>query len=166
MHEHYSVRINLAPERRAEQFSHSQDPELKFEFTVSGLPTVDQPHCRARPASDWTDPRLRRPLPQIRRRHVEPRPEHIVEVRQVVEAAGPRNVRNLASGLDGILKHADAEALQEYTRERVPLEWAMTQNNLGNALRTLGGSRWRSRNTTTAPRRVLLSDVDERALGF
>jgi 2-polyprenyl-6-methoxyphenol hydroxylase-like FAD-dependent oxidoreductase len=87
-------------------------------------------------------------------------------VRQVVEAAGPRNVRNLASGLDGILKHADAEALQEYTRERVPLEWAMTQNNLGNALRTLGGSRWRSRNTTTAPRRVLLSDVDERALGF
>ena len=29
-------------------------------------------------------------------------------MRQVVEAAGPRNVRNLASGLDGILKHADA----------------------------------------------------------
>jgi tetratricopeptide (TPR) repeat protein len=29
-------------------------------------------------------------------------------------------------------------ALQEYTRERVPLDWAMTQNNLGNALRTLG----------------------------
>jgi tetratricopeptide (TPR) repeat protein len=30
------------------------------------------------------------------------------------------------------------EALKEYTRERVPLDWAMTQNNLGNALRTLG----------------------------
>src|SRR3712207_8430182 len=29
-------------------------------------------------------------------------------------------------------------ALQEYTRERVPLQWAMTQNNLGNALQTLG----------------------------
>ncbi len=29
-------------------------------------------------------------------------------------------------------------ALQEYTRERVPLQWAMTQTNLGNALRTLG----------------------------
>jgi tetratricopeptide (TPR) repeat protein len=29
-------------------------------------------------------------------------------------------------------------ALQEYTRERVPLDWAMTQNNLGNALGTLG----------------------------
>ena len=29
-------------------------------------------------------------------------------------------------------------ALQERTRERVPLDWAMTQNNLGNALGTLG----------------------------
>jgi tetratricopeptide (TPR) repeat protein len=29
-------------------------------------------------------------------------------------------------------------ALEEYARERVPLDWAMTQNNLGNALRTLG----------------------------
>ncbi len=30
-------------------------------------------------------------------------------------------------------------ALEEWTRERVPLDWAMTQNNLGNALQTLGG---------------------------
>ena len=29
-------------------------------------------------------------------------------------------------------------ALQELTRERVPLEWAGTQNNLGTALKTLG----------------------------
>ena len=29
-------------------------------------------------------------------------------------------------------------ALQERTRERVPLEWATTQNNLGNALEVLG----------------------------
>ena len=29
-------------------------------------------------------------------------------------------------------------ALAEYTRERVPLDWAMTQNNLGNALSSLG----------------------------
>jgi tetratricopeptide (TPR) repeat protein len=29
-------------------------------------------------------------------------------------------------------------ALQERTRERVPLDWAGTQNNLGNALRILG----------------------------
>ena len=26
------------------------------------------------------------------------------------------------------------EALEGYTRVRVPLDWAMTQNNLGNAL--------------------------------
>ena len=25
-------------------------------------------------------------------------------------------------------------ALEEWTRDRVPLDWAMTQNNLGNAL--------------------------------
>ena len=31
------------------------------------------------------------------------------------------------------------EALMEYIRERVPLDWAMTQNNLGLALATLGG---------------------------
>jgi tetratricopeptide (TPR) repeat protein len=33
---------------------------------------------------------------------------------------------------------AYTEVLQEYTRERVPLQWAMTQNNLGNALMRLG----------------------------
>ncbi len=30
------------------------------------------------------------------------------------------------------------EALKEYTRDRVPLQWALTQNNLGNALWSLG----------------------------
>ena len=30
------------------------------------------------------------------------------------------------------------ETLKEYTHERVPLDWAMTQNNLGNALGALG----------------------------
>ena len=30
-------------------------------------------------------------------------------------------------------------ALEEWTRERVPLHWAMTQMNLGNALTRLGG---------------------------
>ena len=29
-------------------------------------------------------------------------------------------------------------ALEERTRERVPLDWAMTQNNLGTALMALG----------------------------
>ena len=33
---------------------------------------------------------------------------------------------------------AFTETLKEYTRERVPLDWAMTQNNLGNALAILG----------------------------
>ena len=28
--------------------------------------------------------------------------------------------------------------LRRWTRERVPLDWAMTQNNLGNVLWTLG----------------------------
>src|SRR5262249_59057090 len=30
------------------------------------------------------------------------------------------------------------EGLKEWTRERVPLQWAMTQNGLGNALSDLG----------------------------
>ena len=34
-------------------------------------------------------------------------------------------------------------ALEERTRERVPLDWATTQNNLGTALRTLGRARER-----------------------
>ena len=42
------------------------------------------------------------------------------------------------------------ETLQERTRERVPLDWATTQNNLGNALQMLGWRRaerpgWRRR---------------------
>ena len=34
--------------------------------------------------------------------------------------------------------NAHRAALQVYTRERVPLRWAMTQNNLGSALGSLG----------------------------
>ena len=30
------------------------------------------------------------------------------------------------------------DALEEYTRARVPLAWALTQNNIGNALKLLG----------------------------
>jgi len=30
------------------------------------------------------------------------------------------------------------EALKEWTRERVPLDWALSQNNLGLALASLG----------------------------
>jgi tetratricopeptide (TPR) repeat protein len=44
-------------------------------------------------------------------------------------------------GDNGSLRRAVAiyrAALQERTRERVPLDWAVTQNNLGGALQTLG----------------------------
>ena len=37
--------------------------------------------------------------------------------------------------------HAVRLALLEHTRERVPLEWALVQNNLGTALRVLGPKR-------------------------
>jgi hypothetical protein len=33
---------------------------------------------------------------------------------------------------------AHRAALEERTRDRVPLDWAATQNNLGTALKTLG----------------------------
>jgi tetratricopeptide (TPR) repeat protein len=49
-------------------------------------------------------------------------------------------------GDDDALREAVAAyraALEEYTRERVPLDWAMTQNNLGNALAILGARRGR-----------------------
>ena len=36
---------------------------------------------------------------------------------------------------------ANRAALEEYTRERVPLHWAAAQNNLGNALKALGEAR-------------------------
>ena len=44
------------------------------------------------------------------------------------------------SGPERLEQAVDAytEALKERTRERVPLDWAGTQNNLGAALRTLG----------------------------
>jgi hypothetical protein len=38
-------------------------------------------------------------------------------------------------------------ALEERTRERVPLDWAMTQNNLGSALRSLGEREHRAERT-------------------
>jgi tetratricopeptide (TPR) repeat protein len=44
------------------------------------------------------------------------------------------------NGTERLLDAVEAyrDALKEWTRERVPLQWAMTQNNLGNALWTLG----------------------------
>ena len=44
------------------------------------------------------------------------------------------------AGTERLEQAVDAHraALQERTRERVPLDWAMTQNNLGNVLTSLG----------------------------
>jgi hypothetical protein len=65
---------------------------------------------------------------------------------------GPRTQNNLGIALRRLgeresgterLEEAVAAyqaALQEWTRERVPLDWAMTQNNLGNALYVASGS--------------------------
>ena len=52
------------------------------------------------------------------------------------------------------------DALREYTCERVPLDWAMTQNNLGNALATLGERtqierNWKRREKRSTPRSKL-----------
>ena len=58
------------------------------------------------------------------------------------------------------------EALKEVTRERVPLGWAMTQNNLGNALRALErarAGRRSSKEAIAAYREALKERTRERA---
>jgi tetratricopeptide (TPR) repeat protein len=55
--------------------------------------------------------------------------------------AGARYQHGDQKGDNAALREAVAAyraALEERTRERVPLDWAMTQNNLGNALSALG----------------------------
>jgi hypothetical protein len=57
------------------------------------------------------------------------------------------------------------EAVKERRRQRVPLDWAMTQNNLGNALRTLGereGGTARLEEAVTACRDALKEYTRER----
>ena len=57
------------------------------------------------------------------------------------EQAGKLYHRGSAKGQNAALLFAIAAyraALEQRTRERVPLDWAMTQNNLGNALLALG----------------------------
>jgi tetratricopeptide (TPR) repeat protein len=56
-------------------------------------------------------------------------------------------------------------ALLEFTRERVPLDWAMTQNNLGNALQELGAREsgtQRLNDAVTAFQNALLERTRER----
>jgi hypothetical protein len=60
-------------------------------------------------------------------------------------------------------------ALQECARERVPLDWAATQSNLGNALSSLGereSGTTRLEQAVTAYRAVLQEGTRERADGF
>ena len=51
-----------------------------------------------------------------------------------------RRLGERESGTDRLEQAVAAyrKALEEYTQQRVPLQWAMTQNNLGNALQELG----------------------------
>ena len=55
--------------------------------------------------------------------------------------------------------------MQEWTRERVPLQWAETQTNLGNALRVLGereGGTARLEEAVSAFREALQENTRER----
>ena len=57
------------------------------------------------------------------------------------------------------------DALEEFTRERMPLDWAKTQNNLGLALTTLGereGSTVRLEQAVVAFRQALEELTQER----
>ena len=69
--------------------------------------------------------------------------EERTQDRVPLEGLDPQaNVRAIPNGSKRRLKEAvDAyrAALEECTQDRVPLRWAMTQSNLGNALRVLGG---------------------------
>ncbi|WP_327650869.1 tetratricopeptide repeat protein [Aurantimonas sp. C2-3-R2] len=80
--------------------------------------------------------------------------EHFEEAADIAKEASPEQATSYALEQAGALYRHGLEkghnqslrravtiyrgALQERTRDRVPLNWAMTQNNLGNALQTLG----------------------------
>jgi hypothetical protein len=59
-------------------------------------------------------------------------------LRQILARCPSRRLRR--SRRQGGAAHLNAyrDALKEWTREHVPLDWAMAQNNLGTVLRTLG----------------------------
>ena len=60
--------------------------------------------------------------------------------RKIISATSLRRLGERESGTARLDEAVAAyrDALQERTREKVPLQWAMTQNNLGNALHRLG----------------------------
>ena len=53
---------------------------------------------------------------------------------------------------------ADGEALKERTRERVPLDWAATQHNLGVALERLGERERESGSGTETLQKAVAAD--------
>jgi len=63
-----------------------------------------------------------------------------VVARRASDLGGPPRTRAAGDGTNTLLValFAFRQALKEWTRERVPLEWAGTQNNLGLALAELG----------------------------
>jgi tetratricopeptide (TPR) repeat protein len=61
------------------------------------------------------------------------RPSNTANYLRIVEAGNKSGTETLSAAVQ-----AFREALKEYTRERAPLDWAGTQNNLGNALLRFG----------------------------
>ena len=79
-------------------------------------------------------------LHEIRFEDVELPPENLVledGFRQLLNAFNTQRCLNPSISL-GLAEGALEEAVKEWPRERVPLDWAMTQNNLGSALTRLG----------------------------
>jgi tetratricopeptide (TPR) repeat protein len=62
--------------------------------------------------------------------------DEAVDLTDLSESLGEREAGTARLLEEAVTAYRDA--LLEYTRERVPLQWATTQNNLGNALKTLG----------------------------
>jgi hypothetical protein len=79
-------------------------------------------------------------------RRVAPSAVALFEIGNRFAVADEHHCPNPPPDIPGLIAGAISEeriaayraALEEYTRDRVPLDWAMTQNNLGTALRALG----------------------------
>jgi tetratricopeptide (TPR) repeat protein len=94
-------------------------------------------------AGHYLASRLRPVVARLQALLVEPRLVPTVERSNLHHALGMTlSVIGEQTGDNSVLGNAIAAyraALEERTRERVPLDWATTQNNLGTALATLGG---------------------------
>jgi tetratricopeptide (TPR) repeat protein len=69
------------------------------------------------------------------------RDDFSIGINYLVRSAGALSSHGDEKGDNAVLARAISiygDVLSAWTRDRVPLQWAMTQNNLGNALLTLG----------------------------